>query len=149
MNIKINKKIITTVLFMLLILILSTIPMNKCLIKQRFGALVALKSDMQRFLHIKLDFDLIQNLLHFPFFLLLAFLWMGIFAERKVVFKKAAAYTLLITLVFSALDEFFQVFASTRDASIADLLLNLFGCIVGIIVYKMGVPVENRVNYKV
>lgn len=134
---------------MLLILILSTIPMNKCLIKQKFGVLVALKSDIQKCLHIELDFDAIQNFMHFPFFILLAFLWMRLFTGKKIVFKKAAAYTLLITFVFSALDEFSQVFAPTRDISYLDLLLNLSGCVVGVAIYKIGVSFENKANYKV
>jgi VanZ family protein len=135
-----NKKIITLpILFMLLILFLSTIPMGevKLRIKHTFGALLTLRSHIQKLLNIEIAFSVLQDLLHVPFFALLAFLWMYFFNKRNMRFKKVLFYTLAITLIFSILEESCQFFIVGRDASIIDLLLNFTGCVIGVGTYRL------------
>ena len=81
--------------------------------------------------------SIITNLLHIPLFGLLAFLWMKAFDNKKVALNKAIIYTVIITIVYAAFDEFHQSFVPGRDASIGDLFLDTLGCIVGIYIYSI------------
>lgn len=133
-----NKKhTIPLALFMGIIAILSLIPTETLeeKIKHKFNALVLIKSNIENYFKVAIDFSLIQSILHFPFYALLAFLWMGFFNKRRIELKKAALSTLGITLFLSLSLEFSQFFLVERNASFMDLLLNLSGSSSGIYVY--------------
>lgn len=133
-----NKKpIIPLVLFMVIIVILSLLPIDtiEAKIKHKFNALVLLKLNIENSLKIPLNLSLIQSILHFPFYGLLAFLWMGFFNKRRIKLRKAALYTLGITLFLSLSLEFLQFFLVERNASFMDLLLNLSGSLSGMYIY--------------
>lgn len=125
------------VLFMVIIFILSLIPIDaiETKIKHRFNALVLLKLNIEDSLKIPINLSLIQNIMHFPFYGLLAFLWMGFFDERKITLRNSAISTAGITFFISLFLEFIQIFLVARDASFADLLLNLSGSLSGIYIY--------------
>ena len=133
------KQILPIILIlMVLIFILSSLPIDDILdkAKHRLGALYFIRSKIQELFNIKISFATTQNILHIPFFALLAFLWMGYFSKRKIQFKKAVIYTFIIVFSFAASAELHQFFLKTRDASFFDLFLNVIGCLVGVGFYK-------------
>ena len=123
---------------MIVILILATIPMGeiKLKLKHTFGVLTSLRLKLQKIFNTEIAFSTVQDILHVPFFGVLAFLWMYFFTKRNIQFQKALIYTLLITFAFSIFEESCQFFIS-RDASFGDLLLNFSGCIAGIAIFKL------------
>ena len=134
-----NKKYtISLVLFMAAIAILSLIPIDtiEAKIKHKFNALVLLKLNIENVLKIPINLSLIQSVLHFPFYALLASLWMGFFNRRRIELRKAALYTLGITFFLSLSLEFLQLFLAERNASFTDLLLNLSGSLSGMYIYR-------------
>ena len=90
------------ILLMILIMVLSLIPVNdiKERFKHKFTQAKYIKTQLEKYLNIRLSLTTIQNILHIPFFAILAFLWMRFFAKRGVRFKKALIYTFLI--IFSS-----------------------------------------------
>ena len=133
-----KKKIIIPILFMVLILLLATMPMGEIKINLRNNfILVFIKSQIQKWLNIEITFSTIGSFLHIPFFALLAFLWMRFFVKRKIGFKSATIYVLVITALFSMFEESCQLFTS-REASFGDLFLNFVGCLSGIGTYRLS-----------
>jgi len=143
-----NKKhIMPLALFMAAIAILSLIPIDtiEAKIKHKLTTVVLIKLNIENSLKVPVDLSFIQNILHFPFYLLLAFLWMRFFNKKKMQLRKAALSTLGITLFLSLFLEFSQFFLVERNASFMDLLLNLSGSLSGIYVYWLTykkLPVE-------
>jgi len=138
-NIKFTRNIIPPVLFMAVIFILSAIPIDAILdwVKYRFSGIMALRLEVQSLLHIRIIYEEIQNYLHVPFFIFLAFLWMQFFAKKNMGFRKSSICTALITLIFGVLDEFSQVFFAGRIASGFDLSLDIIGSLLGIGIYRL------------
>jgi len=127
------------ILLMILIMVLSLIPVNdiKERFKHKFTQAKYIKTQLEKYLNIRLSLTTIQNILHIPFFAILAFLWMRFFQKRNIKGKKAIIYTLLIMFFFSLFSELSQFFLSTRDASFVDLLLDLGGSWVGVVIYRI------------
>lgn len=132
-----NKHALPLALFMVIITVLSLMPTDTVeeKIKRKFNALVILKSDIENYLKVPLDVSFIQNILHFPFYALLAFLWMVFLNKRRIGFKKAVFFTLGVVFFFSLTFECLQFFLAERSASIVDLLLNLSGSLSGVYIY--------------
>ncbi|RKY36308.1 MAG: hypothetical protein DRP78_03980 [Candidatus Omnitrophota bacterium] len=130
------KQIILPVLMMLLITILSSISTTKVIgyIKLHLRIFVDFRNFIEQKLHIFLSLYQVYNLLHIPFFAIVGFLWMQFFSKRFPDNKKTILYTLIVSLSFSLLDEFHQFFVPGRDASAADLRLDLIGVCLGICV---------------
>ena len=80
--------------------------------------------------------SIIANMAHIPLFGLLAFLWMKAFDNKKVRFNKAIIYTIIITIVYAAFDEFHQSFVPGREASLGDFAMDTLGCIAAIYLYR-------------
>lgn len=80
----------------------------------------------------------LQNLLHIPLFALLQFLWLRALAAQGARGAGLFASSLLITVGYGLLDEFHQSFVPGRYASLTDLLLNLTGALVGVLVYRLA-----------
>lgn len=110
-----RKVVIHSILYMVFIFLLSSIP------------------DTGEKIYISAT---LQNLLHIPLFGILAFLWMRAFYCNKFAIADAIKYTLIITLTYSVFDEFHQYFVPGRDASIIDVGLDMVGCIAGTFVYR-------------
>ena len=75
-----NKKLtMPLALFMVIIVILSLLPIDalETKIKHKFNTLVLIKLNIENSFKVPIDISFIQNILHFPFYALLAFLWMG------------------------------------------------------------------------
>ena len=79
--------------------------------------------------------EIVQNMLHIPMFGLLAVLWLKTFCNMNFNFRKAIAFSALITCSYSAFDEFHQAFIPGRFASGLDFLLNVTGLCMGLVVY--------------
>jgi VanZ family protein len=123
---------------MFLIFILSSIPIDAILdwVKYRFSGVMALRLEVQNMLHIRIIYEEIQNYLHVPFFVLLAFLWMKFFGKKNIDFKKSSVYTMGITFIFAGADELSQLFFSGRTASLFDLFLDIIGSLLGVGIYR-------------
>ena len=80
--------------------------------------------------------SIITNLLHIPLFGLLAFLWMKAFDNKDVRLNKALIYTMIITIIYAAFDEFHQSFVPGREASLGDFIFDALGCIGALFIYK-------------
>lgn len=80
----------------------------------------------------------LQNLLHLPVFALLQYLWLRGLAARGVRGAGLFAGSLLITLGYGVFDEFHQYFVPGRYASLTDLLLNLTGALIGLLIYRQA-----------
>ena len=78
-------------LFMVIMAVLSLMPTDTVeeKIKRKFSSLVILKSNIESYIKAPLDVSFIQNILHFPFYVLFAFLWVGFLNRRRIGFKKA------------------------------------------------------------
>lgn len=82
--------------------------------------------------------QMMQNLLHIPLFGLLAFLWMKAFENCKFRLKRAFIYSIIITSCYAAFDELHQFFITGRYATFVDFLLNIIGCVGGLVVYALN-----------
>lgn len=80
----------------------------------------------------------LQNLLHIPLFALLQYLWLRALAAQGARGVGLFAGSLLITLGYGVFDEFHQSFVPGRYASLTDLLLNLTGALVGVLVFRLA-----------
>lgn len=80
----------------------------------------------------------LQNLLHLPLFALLQYLWLRGLAARGVRGAGLFAGSLLITFGYGVFDELHQYFVPGRYASLTDLLLNLTGALIGVLVYRLA-----------
>jgi VanZ family protein len=118
-----KKSIIIPILYMALIFLLSSIPCDE---ENKLGGLIYIKPT-------------IQNILHIPLFGLLAFLWMKAFNDKQLELKKAITYTLIITIFYSAFDEFYQDFIPGRYASLGDFFFNIAGCLGGVVGYRLAI----------
>lgn len=127
------------VLFMVLIVMLSSIPITplKELIRDKIPAVDKVRAYLKETFNIRISFTMLQNILHIPFFGVLAFLWMRFFAKREVRFKKALIYTFLIIPPFSLFSEITQFFLPGRDTSIGDVLMDLGGYVGGVVTYRL------------
>ena len=77
----------------------------------------------------------LQNLLHVPLFGVLQFLWLQALTRMKRTVRKAVVISLPICLVYACLDELHQMFVPGRYASLADILLNVTGVILGVLLF--------------
>lgn len=88
--------------------------------------------------HLKFLMELkptVQNLLHIPLFGLLAYLWLNGLTKNRCPAKKKLIITIIITVSYGLLDEFHQLFVPGRYASFSDVLFNILGCTIGIIIF--------------
>jgi VanZ family protein len=74
----------------------------------------------------------IQNLLHIPAFAVLALLWCRILPTTT----GGAVSVLLMTGGYGAYDEWFQLGVPGRYGSLTDWVLDLFGAMAGILLYR-------------
>ena len=77
----------------------------------------------------------IQNLLHIPVFSFLAYLWMNSLSRHGFSRIQTLIITIIITVGYGILDEFHQLFVPGRYASFSDVLFNILGCTIGIIIF--------------
>ena len=75
----------------------------------------------------------IQDFLHIPEFGILAYLWM--LALDKNSLLKAGWWAAGISIIYGFLDEFHQLFIPGRYASFGDIIFNILGILLGIIIY--------------
>ncbi|MGE5308815.1 MAG: VanZ family protein [Deltaproteobacteria bacterium] len=87
-----------------------------------------LRSKAQGFLH--LSSCELHDLMHLPFFGMLAFLWASMFV-RRAAGRDAALRAFVITAAFGLLDELLQSQVPGRDASLRDATLDCLGAIAG------------------
>lgn len=101
---------------MLLILISSSVPMDKEIKGLEFV--------------MKINADL-QNFLHIPIFALLSYFWLRSFYILGYSVRRGLFLSLLYTITFGVLNEFYQILIPGRYCSIGDMLFNFAGLILG------------------
>lgn len=74
----------------------------------------------------------LQNLLHIPLYGSLAFLWLYAFVSSGLLLRKAIVLSILITIGYGCMDEFYQSFVPGRYGGILDILLNSLGAAAGL-----------------
>lgn len=119
-------KIFLATTYMLLILVTSAIPMDREI--TGFHFLINLKPT-------------VQNLLHIPVFAILSVLYLQVIKNYRPVNWKNISLILICSGGFGVLNEIIQVFIPGRYAGLTDIILNLTGSILGVLVYLLA---ENR-----
>ncbi len=107
-------------ILMALIFVMSSIPMDG-------------KSERLKFMT-----DLaptVQNILHIPVFDLLAYLWLRSLAKHGFSRIQKLISTMIITVGYGILDEVHQLFVPGRYASLSDVVMNILGITIGIIIF--------------
>ena len=107
---------IPPIFLMILIFISSSIPMDAGQDKLKFITVLT---------------STVQNILHIPIYGVLAYLWLNSFNKHSTAILKSVFLTLLITILYSLLDEFHQIFVPGRYGSLLDILFNLIGIACG------------------
>lgn len=78
----------------------------------------------------------IQNLLHIPVFSFLAYLWMNSLSKHGFPRIQTLIITIIITVGYGIFDEFHQFFVPGRYVSFTDILFNIVGGAIGIIIFS-------------
>ena len=115
-------KIILTSIYMLLLLASSVIPMDRQI--KGFQFVIALK-------------PAIQNLLHIPMFAILSFLFLLILQDFQIEIWKRNVIVLLSSGLFGLINEIIQIPVPGRYGGLTDIVLNLAGAILGIVVFGL------------
>lgn len=83
----------------------------------------------------------LQNLLHLPFYGLLAWLWYRCLRKFDMTVGRSVAMAIVLSLVWSVLDEWHQYFVPGRFASLTDIAFNATGIlIVAVTVLRTAKP---------
>jgi VanZ family protein len=81
----------------------------------------------------------VTNVLHVPAFTVLFILWFealdGLLSNRR----KRYLYAFAVTIIFGVFLEFFQIFVPGRYPSLSDILLNIFGAGLGIVITRWDI----------
>ena len=115
-------KIILTSVYMLLLLTSSMIPMDRQIKGLQF--VIALK-------------PAIQNLLHIPMFAILSFLFLLLLQPFQIEIWKRNVIVLLSSGLFGLIIEIIQISVPGRYGGLTDIMLNLAGAILGIVVFGL------------
>ena len=115
-------KIILTSIYMLLLLASSVIPMDRQI--KGFQFVIAFK-------------PAIQNLLHIPMFAILSFLFLLILQTFQIEIWKRNVIVLLSSGLFGLINEIIQIPVPGRYGGLTDIVLNLAGAILGIVVFGL------------
>ena len=110
-----KKSIADSLLYMLFILILCSIP------------------DTADKIYLSIE---VQNLLHIPLFGVLGFLWMRAFRYNNWGYTEAFFQTLAITVIYGIFTEYYQSFIPGRDPSIVDFIFDAVGGLAGVLIYR-------------
>ncbi len=90
---------------------------------------------------VKLELNLFHSLLrqaaHFFVFFILALLLINAFRISDLNFIRSALYTLIIAVIYAALDEYHQSFVPGRTAELKDVFVDSLGIISGIGFYRV------------
>ena len=75
----------------------------------------------------------LQNLLHLPLFGLLACLWLSLLSRSGIPRWSAFVLSGLFATIYGCLDEYHQTFVAGRYGSLGDLLLDMGGALLGLL----------------
>jgi glycopeptide antibiotics resistance protein len=116
-------KVVLTLSYMFLLLVSSSIPMDRPIKGLQF--IIELKPT-------------IQNLLHIPMFAILAVLFLQILRNYYFAGWKRNSWVLLSSVCFGIINEAIQIVIPGRYGGLTDIVLNLIGAIVGILLYTFA-----------
>lgn len=143
-----SKKPLFISLFLLVavIMVLILVPLDavKQGIRQHLTSLDLARYWIHDHFGVMLTFSLIQNVMHVPFFAVLAFVLVKYLGKMGRPFFRTAFLAALCVFAFSVASEAMQFFIHGRDASLSDLALDMVGCALGIVAYRVGANGERR-----
>ena len=116
-----NSKIFVVLIYMLLFLASSAIPMDHEIRGLQF--VIDLKPT-------------IQNLLHIPMYIVPSILFLQIFQNYQIEGWNRNILVFLGSSCFGIINEIIQIFVPSRYAGLIDIGLNLIGVIIGILIYN-------------
>ena len=129
-----NKKIILLLVYMLLVVFLSAIPMDREI------------RGLQFIIEMK---PLIQSLMHVPFYAVLSILWLQVLKMHQITGRKCLIMGFISAVGFGILIEFIQIAVPGRYPSFIDMGLNTVGALVGLLLYlvieKSGTGIVRRI----
>ena len=124
-----NSKIFVVLIYMLLLLASSAIPMDREI----------------RGLQLVIDLKpTIQNLLHIPMYIVLSILFFQILQNYQIEVWKGNILVFLGSGCFGIINEIIQIFVPGRYAGLTDIGLNLFGVLIGILIYNYVGKIKPR-----
>lgn len=93
---------------------------------------------------------IIRKLAHFSIYALLGLLLMCLAETFDFTNARRMILSLLIGILYASLDEFHQSFVPGRTASFTDILIDVFGIVVGILIIFFGLKIlKNIKNRKI
>lgn len=117
-----KKKVILLLSYMTLIMMSSIIPMDREISGLRL--IIAMKPEL-------------QNLLHIPMFAVLSILLLQVLSGYDMSPARRTAILLGVAVSFGIINEMVQIFIPGRYAGVPDMVLNLIGIFIGILLYKV------------
>ena len=101
------------------------------------GFVQRVSPDLARELELLQLNHLIRKNAHFVAYLVLAVLSMNALAQNRIRGKRQIGYAFLICLLYAITDEVHQLFIPGRSGEVKDVLLDSFGAISGILLYRL------------
>ncbi|TDO84329.1 VanZ family protein [Halanaerobium saccharolyticum] len=96
---------------------------------------------------VELEFSFFHSFIrqaaHFFVFFVLALLLINAFRMSGVVIRYSIFYTLLIAVIYAALDEYHQSFVPGRAAELKDIFTDTLGILVGVGFYRTVIFIFN------
>jgi len=120
-------KVALAIVFMLLLLATSVIPMDRQITGLQF--IIDLKPT-------------IQNLLHIPAYAVLSIIYLQILKNFQLKRWQKNFWALLCSVSFGILNEVIQFAIPGRFAGVTDLGLNLVGAIIGVIIFNFAAKLK-------
>jgi VanZ family protein len=78
----------------------------------------------------------VTNILHVPAFIVLFILWFWVLSGLLLTQRNRYLYAFSVSILFGGFLEFFQIFVPGRYPSLIDILMNIFGAGLGIIIIR-------------
>jgi VanZ family protein len=80
---------------------------------------------------------IVRKIAHFSLYFIISFVLYGLFSTYNVSKNKKYKYVILCSFLSACMDEFHQIFVPERDAAIRDVVIDVFGSIIGLVVINV------------
>ena len=95
-----------------------------------------LSDGLLAFLHLPIDVFWLRKIAHFTEFFILGFLALNVVRVSFKVRRKTIIMSFLFCVLYAALDEFHQTFVAERAPRVMDILVDVAGSFVAIMLYN-------------
>ena len=132
-------KLLLVIIWMIFIFIMS--QMDDTISSSQSGFFVNIITSIFKVNNIETLSIIIRKLAHFTEYFILGILILNLFIDSK----KALFLSILICLIYAISDEVHQIFVPGRAGKIMDVMIDLFGSLIGIFILK---AYKNLTKYK-